>query len=76
MIAFHTSDTDVTAGSAVSFTEWWGHEVDLVFRYLDPSGEVALLAEAGLSLTARLDRAPHPGSEHPSHRSYLLVTAP
>jgi len=37
--------------------------------------EVAALGRAGLALTARLDRAPIPGVEHPSERSYLLVNA-
>ncbi|MFB6980671.1 class I SAM-dependent methyltransferase [Streptomyces scopuliridis] len=73
LIAFHTDDTDTGPGQATHLTEWWDHPVDLTFRYLDPTTEVAALARAGLTLAARLDRAPHPGVEHASQRSYLLV---
>jgi SAM-dependent methyltransferase len=73
LIAFHTSDADIRAGQARTLTEWWGHGVDLTFHFLDPLAETAALARAGLQVTARLDRAPYPGAEHASQRSYLLV---
>jgi hypothetical protein len=47
--------------------------VELTFRFLDPVAKTAALARAGFDLTARLDRAPNPGIEHASQRSYLLV---
>ena len=53
--------------------EWWGHEVDLSFAFLNPDEETDALAAAGLDLIARLDREPHEGVEYPSRRSYLLV---
>jgi SAM-dependent methyltransferase len=73
LVAFHTSDADLPVGGAKTMDEWWGQQVALTFRFLDPVGEVALLHDAGLELTARLDRAPYDGVEHPSHRSYLMV---
>jgi len=73
LIAFHVFDDESAAGDVRTRTEWWGHGVDLTFRFLDPAEEFAALARAGLESTARLDRSPHPGAEHPSHRSYLLV---
>jgi SAM-dependent methyltransferase len=73
LIAFHTSDADVQAGQAKTLTDWWGYRVELTFRFLDPAAEIAALARAGLELTTRLDRAPHPGVEHTSERSYLLA---
>ncbi|MGW5610834.1 class I SAM-dependent methyltransferase [Streptomyces sp. NPDC003753] len=73
LLAFHTSDGDTRPGQATHLTEWWDRPVDLTFRFLDPVAETAALAQAGLTLTARLDRAPHPGHEHPSQRTYLLV---
>jgi SAM-dependent methyltransferase len=76
LIAFHTSDADIQAGQARTLTDWWGHPVELTFHFLDPAREIAALARAGLELTARLDRMPHPTAEHPSHRSYLLVRRP
>jgi SAM-dependent methyltransferase len=73
LIAFHTSDADIPVGGAKTLTEWWGHDVDLTFHYLDPAVESEALAAAGLVPAARLDREPHQGAEHPSRRSYLLV---
>ena len=73
LIAFHTSDPEHPTGSEQHVDEWWGRPVDLTFRYLDPDEEVAALSSAGLALVARLDRSPHDGLEHPSHRSYLVV---
>jgi SAM-dependent methyltransferase len=73
LVAFHTSDAGTRPGQATHLTEWWAHPVDLTFRFLDPAAETAALARAGLTLTARLDRAPHPGTEHASQRSYLLL---
>jgi hypothetical protein len=73
LVAFHTGDPDLRAGQAAHLDRWWGRRVDLTFRYLDPAGETAALARAGLALTARLDREPHPGAEHPSRRTYLLA---
>jgi SAM-dependent methyltransferase len=76
LIAFHTSDADVQAGQATTVTDWWGHAVELTFRFLDPVVETAALARAGLELTARCDRGPYLGVEHASQRSYLLVRRP
>jgi SAM-dependent methyltransferase len=73
LVAFHTSDADVAVGGAKTMTEWWGQQVSLTFRYLDPAEEAAMMSDAGLVLMARLDRAPYDGVEHPSRRSYLLV---
>jgi SAM-dependent methyltransferase len=73
LIAFHTSDADVATGEATTLSQWWGHQVSLTFRFLDPATEVDALARAGLELVARLDRGPDPAVEHPSQRSYLLV---
>lgn len=76
LLAFHTSDADIPPGGSNHLDEWWDHPVDLTFRFLDPEAETAALDRAGLTVTARLDRAPHPGVEHPSRRTYLLVQRP
>lgn len=73
LIAFHTSDADTPSGQSKLVHEWWGHEVELTFRFLDADAEVQSLSVTGLDLVARLDREPHEGVEHPSRRSYLLV---
>ncbi len=73
LIAFHTSDPDTRTGEVTTLTQWWGHDVALNFRFLDPAEEIESLAAAGLELQARLDRAPYDGCEHPSRRCYLLL---
>jgi SAM-dependent methyltransferase len=73
LVAFHVRDAETQAGQEKTLTEWWGGEVDLTFRFLDPDVETRAMAEAGLTVTARLDRAPHPQAEHPSERCYLLA---
>ena len=73
LIAFHTSDAEHRAGASKQVAEWWGHDVELTFHFLDADAEVEALRDAGLELVARLDRAPHVGLEHESHRSYLVV---
>lgn len=76
LVAFHTSDADTPPGEMKTLTDWWGHDVLLNFRFLDPMVEIEALDAAGLVLVARLDRVPYDGVEHPSHRSYLLVRRP
>jgi SAM-dependent methyltransferase len=73
LVAFHVFDDESTVRAVRTRTEWWGHDVALTFRFLDPAEELAALATVGLEPTARLDRGPHIGAEHPSHRSYLLL---
>ncbi len=73
LVAFHVFDDESGVGASRTRTEWWGHDIDLTFRFLDPAEELAALARVGLEPTARLDRGPQVGAEHPSHRSYLLV---
>jgi SAM-dependent methyltransferase len=73
LVAFHTSDAEHRTGETQRVSEWWGHEVDLTFRFLDADEEVSALDTAGLQLVARLDRSPHAGLEHESQRSYLVV---
>ncbi len=75
LVAFHVRDDEIQAGQQRTLTQWWGHEVELTFRFLDPARETEALAEAGLVVTARLDRAPDPRAEHASDRTYLLVRA-
>ena len=76
LIAFHVSDPDHVPGGTVERTEWWGEDVDLVFRFLAPGEEADAMGRAGLRVTAQLDRSPHPGVEHPSRRAYLLAQRP
>jgi len=73
LVGFHVSDADAAAGTERTVTDWWATAVDLTFWFLDPDAEARALALAGLEVTARLDRSPHPGTEHQSRRCYLLA---
>ncbi|NKE56828.1 class I SAM-dependent methyltransferase [Lentzea sp. PSKA42] len=75
LVAFHVRDADTRSGQERTLTQWWGNDVELTFRFLDPEVETRALAEAGLTVTARLDRAPDPRAEHASDRTYLLARA-
>ncbi|MCP3800874.1 class I SAM-dependent methyltransferase [Allokutzneria sp. A3M-2-11 16] len=76
LISFHTSDAEVPVGGTRQLSDWWGHDVDLTFRFLDPAEESRMLTAAGLEVIARLDRSPHPGVEHASQRCTLLALRP
>ncbi len=73
LVAFHVSDPEHDSDTTSTVSDWWGHDVDLDFRFLDPERKAATLDAAGLTMVAHLDRRPLPGAEHPSKRSYLLV---
>ncbi|MGW4647794.1 class I SAM-dependent methyltransferase [Kitasatospora sp. NPDC004289] len=66
LLAFHRGS------EARHLTDWWGHQVDVTFHFLDPDTVTADLTAAGFTLRARLDRAPHP-HEAETDRSYLLA---
>ncbi|MFG3343751.1 class I SAM-dependent methyltransferase [Streptomyces sp. NPDC048018] len=66
LVSFHI-------GSEVRrLTEWWGHDVDVDFHFLDPAAVEAALREAGFRIEARLDRAPY-AHEAETRRAYLLA---
>jgi len=64
LLAFHVGTDEVHR------VEWWGHRVDVTFRFLEPDAVVTLLADTGFSVQARLDRA-HYAEEVETQRSYL-----
>ena len=66
-IAFHAGD------QTVHVDDLFGVATSLDFTFHAPDAVVAALREAGFTLEARLDRAPYPGVEHASQRSYLLA---
>jgi SAM-dependent methyltransferase len=52
--------------------EWWGHPVDVDFRFFSAPALVDLLAAAGLDVEAVLERAPR-GAEADTRRAYILA---
>ncbi len=62
-------------GSEVKhLTEWLGHEVDVDFRFFEPSDIVESLEGAGFEVEARLERKNYP-EELATRRAYLLARA-
>jgi SAM-dependent methyltransferase len=76
LLAFHVCDHETATGKKRTLREWWDHDVDLVFRFLDPAEEIGTLEEVGLEFVARMDREPYAGVEHASRRTYLLFRRP
>jgi len=66
-IAFHAGF------ETVHIDEMFGAATSLDFMFHPPDAVQLALADAGFTLEARLDRAPYPGAEHPSQRTYLLA---
>lgn len=52
--------------------EWWGHQVDVDFHFLQTDAVVAHLIAAGFAVEARLEREGLP-EEAPTRRGYLLA---
>ncbi|QSY49341.1 class I SAM-dependent methyltransferase [Streptomyces griseocarneus] len=52
--------------------EWWGHDVDVDFRFLDPAHIGGLLEAAGFTVEMRMERA-HYAHEVETHRAYFLA---
>jgi SAM-dependent methyltransferase len=73
IVSFHTSDADHQPESIAHLSEWWGHDVDIDFHYLDPAEVAAGLGNAGFTVMATVDRQPWPDAEHPSRRCTILA---
>ena len=69
VIAFHRGD------EVRHLATWWGHEVNIDFRLMDPEIVAGDLWDAGMEVTARVDRAPIAGVERRTERSYLVARA-
>jgi hypothetical protein len=52
--------------------EWWGHAVDIDFRFLELSAIAEALEAAGFGIQMRLERVSYPG-EADTRRGYLLA---
>jgi len=52
--------------------EWWGHSVDVDFRFLDPGRLTDLLASVGFTVEMQLERT-HYAHEAETRRAYLLA---
>jgi ubiquinone/menaquinone biosynthesis C-methylase UbiE len=66
LVSFH-------AGSEIRhLDEWWGHSVDLDFRFLELPDVAMALERAGFRVQMRMERAAYPG-EVDTRRAYLLA---
>lgn len=52
--------------------EWWGHEVDVDFRFFEPQDVAEALQDAGFLVQMRLERTSYP-AEIETRRAYLLA---
>ena len=52
-------------------SDWWGHPVDIDFRFLEPAFVIPRLEQAGLVVETRLERQNYP-DEVETRRAYLL----
>ncbi|MFG3054271.1 class I SAM-dependent methyltransferase [Kitasatospora sp. NPDC048239] len=66
LLAFHLG-TEVR-----HLDEWWGHEVEVDFHFLELEAVAGQLTDAGFTVQARLERANHP-QEAETLRGYLLA---
>ena len=70
-ITFHIGDEQVHRD------EWWGQQVSLETRFLQPPAVMAQLRDAGLRVTEITERDPYaPEVEYQSRRAYLTVRRP
>ncbi|WP_223279226.1 class I SAM-dependent methyltransferase [Streptomyces sp. SDr-06] len=66
LVAFHL-------GSEVRhLDEWWGHEVDIEFHFLETGRVAKALEDAGFAVEMRMERAPY-AEEAETRRAYLLA---
>ena len=66
LVAFHI-------GSEVRhLAEWWGHAVDVDFRFFQPPDIAEAMERAGFRVEMRLERLSYPG-EVETRRAYLLA---
>jgi SAM-dependent methyltransferase len=66
----------VHAGTEVRhFTDWFGADVDVSFRFFDPPWLRAELEQAGFAVEALTLREPYPDAEVPTPRAYYLARA-
>jgi ubiquinone/menaquinone biosynthesis C-methylase UbiE len=70
LVAFHEGE------ETEHVSEWWGHEVDLDFRFLNDDTVSSRLREAGLEIEAMLRRSPYVGFEVETTRIYLQARKP
>jgi ubiquinone/menaquinone biosynthesis C-methylase UbiE len=73
LMLFHISMADQPVGSTKHFDDWWDHQVDLDFHFLDPAEVASGLAAAGFTVMATLEREPWPGAEAASRRASVLA---
>ena len=53
--------------------EWWGHEVNVDFLFLQPEEVTAALQSAGFIVERVTQRDPYPEVEYPSRRAYVVA---
>ena len=76
LVALHTEHLEHPGETVVHVDDWWGHGVDLDFRFRPAAGVRAAVERAGFVVAAQLEREPYDGAEAPTRRLYLLARRP
>jgi SAM-dependent methyltransferase len=73
LLTFHIDDDAHAMGEVEQVRQWWGEQVELDFRFLDPDVIADELERQGFTVMAMTRRRPWPGGEHQSRRCHLLA---
>lgn len=57
--------------ASIHLTEWWGHPVDVEFRFFRTDALIRDLEAAGFVIEEAVERDPYPEVEHQSRRGYI-----
>ena len=66
LVSFHVGS------EARHLDQWWGHAVDLDFRFFEPPDIADAIERSGFRTEMRLERASYPG-EVETRRGYVLA---
>lgn len=72
LVSFHVEDADHPPGSSKHVGDWWGHEVDLDFRFIEPEAVTGELTTGGFRVLATTVREPGSG-EAATRRCHVLA---
>ncbi|WP_265445426.1 class I SAM-dependent methyltransferase [Flexivirga meconopsidis] len=76
LVAFHIRSEDFAPGQTNHVRTWFGHAVALEGHFLEPEEVIEEIADAGLDIVSVTTRMPHPDTEFPSERAYVLAQKP
>ena len=73
LLSFHISGEGHVTGETAHVSDWWGHQVDLDFYFLDPATIAAEITAVGFTVIATTIREPWPDVEVQTRRAHILA---